>query len=180
MIAKIIKGFKSEFTFWLEGILALLPFSRLGNGLRTVYWSWKIQGGPTGLVIYPGTHIYSPQSLEMGHRVAINYQVHIDASSGFIRIGNDVLIGPNCVLRAADHVFTDRTRPINSQGHRWGRIIIEDDCWLGANVVVLKNVTIGRGSVIGAGAVVTRNIPPYSIAVGVPARIIGQRDKGES
>ena len=58
--------------------------------------------------------------------------------------------------------------------------MIEDDCWLGANVVVLNDVVIGKGSVVGAGAVVTNSIPPYSIASGIPARVIKKRKFGES
>ena len=54
-------------------------------------------------------------------------------------------------------------------------VVIEDDVWCGANVTILKGVTIGRGSVIAAGSVVTRSIPPYSIAGGVPARVIKKR-----
>lgn len=55
-------------------------------------------------------------------------------------------------------------------------IVIEDDCWLGTGVKILDGVTIGKGSVIGAGAVVTKNIPSYSVAVGVPAKVISKRD----
>jgi acetyltransferase-like isoleucine patch superfamily enzyme len=177
MLIKIITGLRREINLCFEGILTLLPFGRLGNGLRGLYWSRKLKNRPKDLMIYPGTRILDTEGLEIGHRVNINYQVHLDASGGHISIGNDVLIGPNCVLRAADHVFADPSIPVNCQGHQGGSIVIGDDCWLGANVVVLKDVSIGRGSVIGAGAVVTRNIPPYSIAVGMPAQVIGRRGK---
>ena len=99
----------------------------------------------------------------------------IDPCEGEIFIGNNVLIGPYCILRAADHEFRNPNKLIKEQGHRSGRIVIEDDVWLGARVTVLKDVTIGKGSVIGAGSVVTKDIPPYSIAVGVPAKVIGKR-----
>ncbi len=62
-----------------------------------------------------------------------------------------------------------------SQGHQPGTVIIEDDVWIGANCVITPDVRIGRGAVIGAGAVVTRNVAPYTIAGGVPAREIGRR-----
>ncbi len=126
------------------------------------------------IAIFPGVRFFGIETIKIGG-VSINYNVLIDACDGSIFIGNDVLIGPNCVLRAADHVFIDTTRPINTQGHLGGKIIIEDDCWLGANVVVVKDVKIGKGSVIAAGSVVTKNILPYSIVAGVPARVIGQR-----
>lgn len=111
--------------------------------------------------------------------MAFNQNVLIDACSGFIKLGNNVIIGPNSVLRAANHIFTDLDKPIRYQGHSGGKIIIEDDCWLGANVIVLKDVTVGKGSVIGAGAIVTKDIPPLSIAVGVPARVIGHRGQNK-
>nr|WP_143033346.1 DapH/DapD/GlmU-related protein [Prevotellamassilia timonensis] len=58
-----------------------------------------------------------------------------------------------------------------------GKVIIEDDCWIGFNVIILPGVTIGKGSIIGAGAVVTKSIPPYSVAGGVPAKVIKSRLK---
>jgi acetyltransferase-like isoleucine patch superfamily enzyme len=64
-----------------------------------------------------------------------------------------------------------REQPLTSRGD----IVLEDDVWLGANVVVLDGVTIGRGAIVGAGAVVTQSIPPYAIAGGVPARVIRYR-----
>jgi len=99
------------------------------------------------------------------------------AGDGSIIIGNGVRIAPHVVMVAANHVFDNPDIPIHKQGLRRKPIVIEDDCWLGARVNVTAGVTIGRGSVIGGGAVVTRDIPPYSIAVGVPARVIGSRKK---
>lgn len=169
------KKLRREITSWIEGILALLPYSRTGNTLRRVYWSKRLGIASGNITIFPGVHFFCPEALSIGDGVCLNYHVLIDPCDGFISIGNNVLIGPNCVLRAADHNFSDLTRPIRSQGHIGGRITIEDDCWLGANVVVLRNVTIGRGSVIAAGAVVNRDIPPLSIATGVPARLVATR-----
>jgi galactoside O-acetyltransferase len=97
------------------------------------------------------------------------------ASAGEILIGNDVLIGPNTVLRAADHEFADPIKPIRLQGYRRGRIEIGDNVWLAANVVVTANVRIGDGAVVGAGSVVTRDLPPMTVCVGVPARPIRSR-----
>ena len=95
--------------------------------------------------------------------------------TGQIRIGNDVRIAPHVMMIAANHVFDDPDRPIREQGLDRGPIVIEDDVWIGGRVNVTAGVTIGRGSVIGAGAVVTRDIPPYSVAVGVPAKVIKSR-----
>ncbi len=98
--------------------------------------------------------------------VAFNSGVTINADcQGCIEIGNNVLIGPNVLLRSSNHVFSDSNKPIRSQGHSSGKIIIEDDVWLGAGVIVLPNVTIGQGAIIGAGAVVAKSIPPKCIAM---------------
>lgn len=95
------------------------------------------------------------------------------SSGKLVVIGNNVLIGSGVIITDGD------AHPINPEARKAGLgcirkpVIIEDDVFIGARAVVLKGVTIGKGSVIGACAVVTKNIPPYSIAVGNPARIIG-------
>lgn len=94
---------------------------------------------------------------------------------GGVTIGADVLIAHHCTLVANHHVFVDPSVPIQDQGLEAKGITIEDDVWLGAGVVVTDGVRIGRGAVVGAGAVVTRDVPPYAIAVGVPARVVGSR-----
>lgn len=114
--------------------------------------------------------------IEIGDRVSLNSNVAIDAAErGVIKIGSDVLMGSNVVIRASDHATAESDRPIGQQGHAASTIVIGDDVWLGANVVVVGGVTIGEHSVIGAGAVVTRDVEPYSLAVGVPARRIADR-----
>jgi acetyltransferase-like isoleucine patch superfamily enzyme len=98
-----------------------------------------------------------------------------EAPTGQIRVGNGVRIAPHVMMIAANHVFSDAERPIHSQGLDHTPIVIEDDVWIGGRVNVIAGVTIGQGSVIGAGTVVTKDIPPYSVAVGVPARVIKSR-----
>lgn len=98
------------------------------------------------------------------------------AGPGAIQIGKNCMIASHCGLYANNHIFADPTRPIADQGVRAEGIVIGEDCWLGTGVKVLDRVEIGRGSVIGAGAVVTRDIPAYSVAVGVPAKVIKRRD----
>jgi acetyltransferase-like isoleucine patch superfamily enzyme len=102
------------------------------------------------------------------------------AGPGFIKIGRDCMIASHSSLYANNHVFNDPNRCFREQGVTSKGIVIEDDCWLGTGVRVLDGVKIGKGSVIGAGAVVTRNILPYSIAVGVPAKVIGKRGVNEN
>jgi galactoside O-acetyltransferase len=96
-------------------------------------------------------------------------------AGGPIVIGNHVQMGPNVTITAENHVFSDSSRRIDEQGVNHLGIHIEDDCWLGGGVTVLDGVRIGHGSVIGAGSVVTKSIPPYSVAIGVPARVVRSR-----
>lgn len=117
--------------------------------------------------------------IEIGDRTSIGPYVVIHGP-GNITIGQDCLIAAHTGIYASNHQFADPDRKIRDQGLSRKGIVIEDDCWLGHKVSVLDGVTIGKGSVIGAGAVVTKDIPPYSIAVGVPAKVIGQRRKDDS
>ncbi len=95
---------------------------------------------------------------------------------GTILIGKDCLIASHSSLCAHNYNFHDPKRKIKEQGFNFKGIRIEDNCWLGSGVRVVDGVTIGKGSIIGAGAVVTKNIPPYSLAVGVPAKVIDRRN----
>lgn len=116
--------------------------------------------------------------LNMADNVAISPGCHIGADHGRIDIGRHVAVGPGTVIRAANHRFDRHDVPIMQQGHSPGSIVIEDDVWIGANCVITPDVRIGRGAVVGAGAVVTRSVAPFSIAGGVPAREIGRRSQG--
>ncbi len=100
-------------------------------------------------------------------------------AAGGVRIGRNVLIGQRVSFHSENHVFDRTDIPIKAQGVTRRGIVVEDDCWLGAGVIVLDGVTIGRGSVIAAGSVVTRSIPPFSVAAGVPARVLRRRDERE-
>lgn len=92
-------------------------------------------------------------------------------------IGDDVLIGPDVMFITLEHVFDDRDVPIRDQGYRApkGPIVIGDDTWIGARVIVLPGVRIGRGVVVGAGSVVTKDVPDWAVVAGVPAKPIGVR-----
>jgi acetyltransferase-like isoleucine patch superfamily enzyme len=86
------------------------------------------------------------------------------------------LIGAYCYIASNNHCFASKAVPIKEQGYDWGPVSIGPDAWLGTHVVVLPNVTIGEGAIVGAGSVVTRDVPPYEIWGGVPAKRIKARD----
>tara|TARA_R110002126_G_scaffold129572_2_gene272445 strand:+ start:18498 stop:19115 length:618 start_codon:yes stop_codon:yes gene_type:complete len=93
---------------------------------------------------------------------------------GPVVIGNDIRLAQNITLSGLNHNYEDVSLPIHVQGVSTSTIVIEDDSWLGANVVVVAGVTIGKHSIIAAGSIVTKDIPPYSVAVGNPARVLKQ------
>lgn len=118
--------------------------------------------------------------IEIGNNVSFNEGVMVNADAGGeISIGNNVIIGPGVVIRSSDHIFTSRDVPIRSQGHLPGTIIIEEDVWIAANVVIVGNVRVGRGAVIAAGAVVVKDVSPYFVVGGVPAMKIKDRPNNQ-
>lgn len=94
---------------------------------------------------------------------------------GLVKIGDGVRIAAHCMIIAGNHRFADTSKTIHGQGVEPRNITIEDNVWIGGSVNILAGVTIGHGSIIGAGSVVTKDIPPMSIAVGTPAKVIKQR-----
>ena len=95
--------------------------------------------------------------------------------NGGVEIGNHVMIASHCAVNTISHHFDRTDIPMSEQGTYCDPVTIEDDVWIGTGAVILQGVRIGRGSIIAAGAVVNRSIPPYSIAMGVPARVTGSR-----
>jgi len=114
--------------------------------------------------------------LVIGNNFTMNSNSQLGASFGKIVIGDNCAIAPNCVLRAANHTFDDPNIPFREQGHTYGEIIIEDDVWIASNCVITANTKIGRSSIVGAGSVVTKNVEPYSVVGGVPAKLIKKRN----
>lgn len=184
----------SELWEIFDYFLQLLP-SRLGAFLRRIYFAIFLKVGKsfnvqTGVVIrgvpnitignfcsiMRNSSIYARDAVLMiGDNFACNENVMLGADGGKLVIGHNVLIGPNTVIRVADHKFDNIEKNINLQGHNVGSIIIEDNVWICSNVVITRGVKIGRGSVIGAGTVVTKDIPSNSVVVGSKAQIIKTR-----
>jgi len=96
-------------------------------------------------------------------------------SHGDLIIGDDVHIAAHVVIVPMNHIYQDPEVPISQQGISKIGVTIEDDVWIGVSAVILDGVKIGKGAVIGAGAVVTKSVPAYSVAAGVPAVVIKQR-----
>ena len=95
---------------------------------------------------------------------------------GPVNIGNNVIFAQNIVASGLNHEYRDTDLPISRQKILVSPIVIEDDCWIAANAVITAGVTIGKHSVVAAGAVVTKNIPSYAVAAGNPAKVIKKYD----
>ena len=96
---------------------------------------------------------------------------------GKVTIGKDVMMGPDCIIYASNHEYSDINIPMNKQGSKSAPVNIGDDVWIGARVTILPGVLVGSHSVIAAGAVVTHNVPPFAIVGGVPAKVIKYRNE---
>lgn len=95
---------------------------------------------------------------------------------GPVQIGDQVILAQNVVLSGLNHNYEDIEQPIRSQGVKTLPIIVEDECWIGANSIITAGVHIGKHSIIAGGSVVTKSVPPYSIVAGNPAHLIKQYD----
>jgi maltose O-acetyltransferase len=112
--------------------------------------------------------------IEIGSNSGIGINASLE-SSGRISIGENVMMGPDVVILTRNHKHDDITKPMGIQGYTPAPVIIEDDVWIGTRVIILPGVRIGRSSIIGAGAVVTKDVPAYSISAGNPARVVKKR-----
>ncbi|MEP7368292.1 MAG: DapH/DapD/GlmU-related protein [Dermatophilaceae bacterium] len=96
---------------------------------------------------------------------------------GTLTMGKDVMVGPRCMFISSSHTTTDVSRPMAGQGMAQDQpIVVEDDVWFGAAVIVLPGVRVGHGAVIGAGSIVTKEVPPFARVAGSPARVLSFRE----
>lgn len=114
-------------------------------------------------------------NISIGNNVYINHNVELYAQNAEIKIGDYVMIGPNTYMSTTSHGYENTSKPMSLQKDTHKRITIEDDVWIGTKVVILPGINIGKGAIIGAGAVVTKDVKPYSIVGGVPAKHIRYR-----
>ncbi|SCM66073.1 hypothetical protein KARMA_0245 [Donghicola eburneus] len=168
--------------FWrlLSGVLdprAWLHLLRIVNHYNHTHVAPRRQ-----LTLGAGSQISPTTSFANPERITAGRGLHLGAEStlwagpafGAIHIGNDVLMGPSVLVTAANYRFNDG-QPVTSQAMDEADVVIGDDVWLGARALVMPGVTIGDGAIIAAGAVVTKDIPAFAIAAGVPAKVVGER-----
>lgn len=141
---------------YLDGQASIL---RLGDDVHLARFC-TLRAGEHGIAVHEGA--------------GLNMRSYIDGNGG-VEIGRNALLSPGVQVLSGNHIFDDPNTPIRLQGTAYGKVTIGEDCWLGTNVVVLPGVTIGRGAVVGAGAVVTKDVPELAVAIGIPAKVVGHR-----
>ncbi|RFZ92821.1 acyltransferase [Mucilaginibacter conchicola] len=125
----------------------------------------------TGVIAHKGTGV------NIGNNCGINTGVFIGGQGG-VTIGNDVIIGPGAKIFSENHEYCHPDIIIKNQGVTRKGVVIQDNCWIGANVIILDGVTVGEGCVIAAGSVVIKSVPANSVVGGVPAKVIKGRVAG--
>lgn len=150
---------------------------KLGIGLRYVILKSITDSIGDNVAIFPGVYIFNPENLVIGNNVSIQPMTYMECGyvKGGITIDDDVSIAHGVTIMGTTHRFNDHNEKIRDQGIDNEPIHIEKNVWIGAKVAVLSGVTIGRGSVIGAGAVVNKSLEPEGVYVGVPARRVKER-----
>jgi acetyltransferase-like isoleucine patch superfamily enzyme len=141
-------------------------YARRGYG-RLIIGKWVHLGVGTALRCHEGTLSIGDKS-NLGREISINCYLDVE-------VGDSALMADNVYISDFDHRFDDLAIPIKDQGIVKSRVRIERDVWLGTKVTVCRGVVIGEGTVVGANAVVTNDLPAFSVAVGVPARVIKDR-----
>lgn len=166
-------------------------------GLLLLWWKIRFKHFGIGSFIFGGVTVTAPKRVSIGKYATIYHRcfiavgsegevnigdyghlgvdVYINAIEGRIRIGNYVAIGPKSQIYSYSNDY--QPGKLIVECHKVANVTIEDDVWIGAGVVILPGVTISKGAVIGASSVVNKDVAPYSIMAGVPAREIGRRPK---
>jgi maltose O-acetyltransferase len=153
----------------------------LYNKLEHIYrkligWKWKLFLAQAGenLLLHKNVRIQSPEKVKLGNNVSVNYNTLLDGHGG-LEIKDNVLVGMNVLILTANHVFSQLDKPIKSQGLDCAPVVIKENSWIGANAVILPGVELGRGTVVGAGSIVTKSFPAYSVIAGNPAKLLYKR-----
>ncbi len=132
-----------------------------------------------GFITYGGSNINIQSRATISRRISIGDYSGIGKYSqiqGGVKIGKHVMMGPEVFIYTQNHNHTSIQTTMDQQGFEKERpLTIEDDVWIGSRVTILPGVTIGKGSILGASAVITKNVPPYSIVAGNPAKVVRSR-----
>lgn len=160
--------------------LRILERNRHRTGLLQIglrYSLVKSLAQTSGLNVRINENVYlrNIHNLSVGSNVSIWPMTYIECSGG-VTIGNNVSIAHGVTIMSEEHNYKEKDIPIKEQGKSYASVTIEDNVWIGAKAIILSGVTVGTGSIVGAGAVVTKDIPCNVIVGGVPAKVIKMRE----
>ena len=163
--------YRGGFVFTLLLLTGLIPSQHMRRFLYTRVFGMQL--APT-TIIYGGAEVRSPRNVRIGKHSSIGHHAILDGRKG-------LTIGQNVNLSTGVWIWTLEHDPQSPDfGTTGGPVVIEDYAWVSCRAVILPGVRIGKGAVVAAGAVVTKDVPPYAIVGGVPAKVIGQRDQNVS
>lgn len=170
----LVKQFFGKILYYTIGIRMPISYSRFNCGSR------KVRAFCGKLILeHCGENVNIEKGALFGNHVSLgdNSGIGIRAQiEEHVVIGNNVMMGPDCMIFTQNHEFQDKEKPMCEQGFSQVRpVLIGNDVWIGARVIILPGVHVGEGSIIGAGAVVTKNVEPYSVVGGNPAKLLKKR-----
>lgn len=160
---------------WISRILFSLPRFRSLNYFKSLYLRIFF-GAVVGrrVVFYPGIWIFPGRNLVLGDDVDLAHGVLLTTSGG-VTIGDRTLVGYGTHILSSNHKIPEIPGSVFGSGHKHEPVFIGSDVWIGAKAIILPGVHIGEGAIIGAGSVVTHDVPAWAIVGGVPAKVIRQR-----
>ncbi len=165
-IVKFLGKYCTGIIWILLSITAYIPIRILRNCILRIF-GMKFSNA----IIYSAFHLRSPWKITIGENTIIGHGASLDGRNG-IKIGNNVNFGSQVMIWTMQHEYNDSF--FSSKG---GPVVIEDYAWISVRAIILPNVTIGEGAVVAAGAVVTKDVEPYTVVGGIPAKKIGDRSR---
>lgn len=153
--------------------------SRIYRGAQIIMFrtSWRSAG--RHVRFFPGDSYFHYQNISLGDDVYIGPRAMFVSSESTITIGDKVMFGPGVTITTGDHNYgepgifiKDNHKKLKDNDQP---VVIGDDAWIGSNAIILKGITIGRGAIVAAGGLVTKDVPAYTIVAGAPARVVKQR-----
>lgn len=169
-----LKRTLGKIIYYMLGIRMPISYSRFSLGSKTVRaFCGKLMLDYCGDNVNIEKGALFENHVSLGDNSGIGMRAQIEEQ---VSIGKNVMMGPDCMIFTQNHEFKDTDKPMCEQGFSGIRpVIIGDDVWIGARVIILPGVHVGEGSVIGAGSVVTKDIAPYSVVGGNPAKLLRTR-----
>lgn len=171
------RGPKIWFFGIVEAVARYIP-GEIGNYLRYKSYTHLLKSLGKDVIFHDGVIIENPENVSIGSHCSLNHRTHIHGLGG-VKIGNYVRIAPNVSVVSHNLRYWEKGRPMISHGYEPSEVVIEEDVWIGTGAIILAGVKVKSGSVIGAGAVVIKDVPPNSVVAGVPAKVIKTRPIGK-